>query len=154
MDITVIVGFVNLFCLGLLAGEEFTIRYGVRAPLASLEDKAHILLRQALIRKLRILVPIIFAMTLISGIAVTFLNSFNFSSEFGLRCAGLVALITFITVTLKGTVPINQAALSWNPAAPPQNWRGLVNRWEQLDNVRFWVAVLAFALFLSAMALQ
>lgn len=154
MIINIIVEFVNLFCLGILAGEEFTIRYGVRAPVASLDDRAHIVLRQALIRKLRILVPIIFATSIISGIAVIVLNSFNFNLEFGLRCAGLLALITFITVTLKGTVPINQAALTWNPIAPPQNWRSLISRWEQLDNVRFWVAVAAFVLFLAAMALQ
>lgn len=37
MNAGTIVGLVNLLCVGILAGEEFTIRYGVRAPLASLD---------------------------------------------------------------------------------------------------------------------
>lgn len=31
-----VLGFVNVLCAGLLAGEVFVIRYGVRAPVASL----------------------------------------------------------------------------------------------------------------------
>ena len=38
-----VVGMISVFFAGLLAGEEFVIRYGVRGPLASLEDGPHIL---------------------------------------------------------------------------------------------------------------
>ena len=152
MDAGVIVGIINLFFAGLLAGEEFVIRYGVRGPLASLEQQTHIQLRQSLIRTLRILVPIIFGLAILSGIAAIILNGFD--NGFGLRCAGLLALVTFITVTLTGTVPINEAALAWNPSAPPENWRALINRWEQLDTVRTWLAIVAFALFSVSMSLR
>ncbi|MBA3870813.1 MAG: DUF1772 domain-containing protein [Anaerolineae bacterium] len=152
MNTAAIIGFVNLLCVGILAGEEFAIRYGVRAPLASLDQGSHILFRQALIRRLRILVPAVFMLSLLSGIAITLMSGFD--SGFGLRLAGVLALVTFITVTLRGTVPINQAALTWNPTAPPQNWKALINRWEQLDTVRCWAAVVAFALFLTALALR
>lgn len=151
MNAAEIIGLVNLFWVGILAGEEFTIRYGVRAPVSSLEERSHIQLRQALIYKLRILVPIVFALTILSGVIVTIVAGFD--QGFGWRCAGLLALITFISVTLKGTVPINEAALSWNPAAPPENWRVLIKRWERLDTVRCWAAIMAFALFLTALAL-
>lgn len=150
MNIETIIGVVNLLCVGILAGEEFTIRYGVRAPLTSLDQVPHIQFRQALIRRLRILVPAIFALTMLSGIAVTLVNGFD--TEFGFRFAGLLALIVFIAVTLKGTVPINQAALDWNPATPPKNWDALVKRWEQLDTVRCWAVIIAFVLFLIAMS--
>lgn len=43
-------GFVNVLCAGLSAGEVFVIRYGVRAPVASLNEKPRLQLRQALIR--------------------------------------------------------------------------------------------------------
>ena len=56
MNTIAIIGFVNLLCVGLLAGEEFAICYGVRVPLASLDDQPHIQLRQALIYRLRVLV--------------------------------------------------------------------------------------------------
>ena len=55
-----ILGFANLLGAGLLAGEEFTIRYGVRAPIASLDVRPQIALRQTLIRRLRIVVPTVF----------------------------------------------------------------------------------------------
>ena len=152
MNTAAIIGFVNLLCVGILAGEEFAIRYGVRAPLASLDQGSHILFRQALIRRLRILVPAVFMLSMLSGIAVTILNGFD--SGFAFRLAGVLALVTFITVTLKGTVPINQAALNWNPTAPPKNWLAMVNRWEQFDTVRCWAAVAAFAFFLTALALR
>ncbi len=152
MNAATLPGLFSLFCVGLLAGEEFTIRYGVRATISSLDDRPHIQLRQALIRRLRILVPTLFALTILSCIATTITGGFG--PGFAFRCAGLLALVGFITVTLRGTVPINQAALTWDSAAPPRNWRALVERWEQLDTVRCWAALVAFALFLIATMLR
>jgi uncharacterized membrane protein len=140
--------FLNLLFAGLLAGEEFVIRFGVRGPLAGLEPRTQIALRQALIRKLRVLVPTIFFLALLSGAAMTALGGGGLA--FVLRCAGVLALLTFIGVTLGGTVPINKAALDWDPAAPPPQWRALVARWEMLDTVRTWAALAGFALFLAA----
>ena len=102
------------------------------------------------------LVPAIFAVAFLSAIAATVLAGFNtgLGVAFVVRCAGLLVLLTFISVTLLGTVPINQVALTWDPAAPPSNWRELVARWERLDTVRTWLALSAFALFLVAIAVQ
>ena len=152
MNAGVILGFVNVFCGGILAGEEFVIRYGVRAPIASLGEHPHIQARQALIRRLRVLAPAIFAATILSGAAATILDGFD--PGFGFRCAGLLAVLTFIVITLLGAVPINAAILAWEPAALPKNWRTLVNRWERLDTARCWAALTAFALFLTALALR
>jgi uncharacterized membrane protein len=143
----------HLFFAGLLAGEEFVIRFGVRGPVASLDMQPHILLRQALIRRLRILVPAIFALALLSAAAVLFVDGGS-NLSFGFRCAGLLALLAFISIALLGTVPINKAALAWEPAAPPPNWEKLIRRWEQLDSARTFAALAAFALFLAATAPQ
>jgi uncharacterized membrane protein len=145
------IALVNLFGAGLLAGEEFVIRYGVRAPLASMEAGPHILLRQSFIRRLRILVPTIFFVTLLSGIAAVWLGSSG--PAFLLRCAGLAALLGFLAVTFGGTVPINQAVLTWNPSAPPDDWLTTIRHWERLDSARTWMALLAFACFAAPMAL-
>ncbi|HEX4301731.1 MAG TPA: anthrone oxygenase family protein [Rhizomicrobium sp.] len=142
--------FANIFFAGLLAGEEFVIRFGIRAPLASLEDAAHIRLRQALIRTLRILVPTIFALTVFTSIAIIALGGIHLDRAFELRCAGLAALTAFIAITLAGTVPINQAALTWNPTAPPPDWRQKIATWERLDTIRTLLAVAAFGLLLGA----
>jgi len=147
-----VIGFINLFCVGILAGEEFVLCYGVRAPLASLDERSHIQLRQALIRRLVVVVPALFALSILSGVAAPV--RVGFSQGLAFCIAGLLALLTFITVTLLGTVPINSAALTWDPGAPPKNWRTLVRRWERLDLVRCWAAITAFAFFLTATALH
>jgi hypothetical protein len=111
-----LLGFVNLLCAGVMAGEEFVMCYGVRGPIASLDPQPGIRLRQALIRILRVLVPGIFGLAFFSGMAATLLKGFR--PGLGLRCAGLFSLVTFISITLAGTVRINQAALTWEATAP------------------------------------
>ena len=144
--------FMNVLSAGVLAGEEFVIRYGVRAPVASLDEKPHLQLRQALIRTLRLLVPAVFGLTILSGIAVTVLGGLGLG--LGLRCAGLLALLAFISITLGGTVPINQAIMTWDVAAPPKDWQTQIKRWERLDTARTWTAITAFCLFLAAVVVQ
>jgi uncharacterized membrane protein len=93
-------------------------------------------------------VSAVFALTILSGAAVTVFGGFGI--KFVFRCAGHFALIAVILITLMGTVPINQAALTWKPDAPPESWRALVNRWERLDTARTSAANAAFALSLAA----
>jgi uncharacterized membrane protein len=140
--------FVNLFCAGILAGIEFVVRYGIRGSIAALDEQPQIRLRQALIRRLRVVVPAVFALTALSAVAVTILDGTGF------RYAGLLAVLGWTLVTFVGTVPINKATLTWQPAAPPADWRALVRRWERLDTARWWAAALVFALFLTAAALS
>lgn len=143
-----VIEFAALFLAGLLAGEEFVVRYGVRGPLAALDDRAHIEFRQGLIRTLRVLVPAIFGPALAAGVAAAIAAGAGPGAA--LRWAAVLALLGWALVTLFGTVPINSGALDWRPAAPPADWKALIARWERLDTVRTWAAVLAFALFLAA----
>jgi uncharacterized membrane protein len=144
--------YLNLFAAGLLAGEEFIIRFGVRGPLGRMAPGPQIELRRGLILAMRVLVPSIFATALLSGVAAAALGGGGM--ELWLRCGGIAALVTFIAVTLGGTAPINKAALTWDAAAPPPQWRAMVARWEQLDTVRTLAAIAAFALFLAASMLR
>ncbi|MDH6115141.1 putative membrane protein [Kitasatospora sp. MAP12-15] len=152
------VEFVNLFFAGLLAGMEFVVRFGVRGPLAALEERAQLQLRQALIRTLRVVVPAAYLPTIVSGVVVTALYGTgagagagaNSGIALGFRCAAVLAMVVWTLATFGGTVPINAAVLDWQPGALPQNWRELIRRWERLDTVRTWAAVAAFACFLVA----
>jgi len=143
---------VSLFFTGLLAGAELVMRYGIRGPLASLDQRPHILLRQALVRRLRILIPGILVPSVVSGIAVAVLGRAMVGAEF--RWAAVLALATFLTVTLGGTVPINKSVPAWQPDAPPADWLEIVHRWERLNTVRCWALVTAFACLLTALAMQ
>jgi hypothetical protein len=138
---------VGLFFAGLLAGEEVVVRFGVRGPLGALATEPQIRLRQGLIRNLRLLVPGIFLPTAALGIVVTSLHG-N-----GARAAAVAALLAWALVTFLGAVPINKAALEWRPEAPPPEWASLTRRWELLDTVRCWAAVVAFGLFLIGLGI-
>ena len=145
-----IIEFISLFLAGLLAGEEFVVRYGVRGPLAALDDLAHIRLRQELIRTLRVLVPGIFVPAFGTGIAAAAMGG----ADTGYRWVAVAVMTVWLLVTMFGTVPINEAAYEWNAEQPPAGWKAIVDRWERLNTVRTWAAVCAFAFLLTAAALQ
>jgi hypothetical protein len=96
--------------------------------------------------------PAFFIPTAVSGIAVTVLD--GGAPGFWLRGAGVLAVLIWIVIRVIGTVPINSATLTWQPSAPPKNWKALVNHAERFHIVGVWAVVLAFALFLTAMALK
>ena len=147
-----ILDFVTLFFAGMLAGIEFVIHYGLRGPSETLDDHAQLQLRQALVMRLRVLVPAFFAPTAVLGIALTVLN--GGTPGFWFRCAAVLAVCIWILIRVIGTVPINSVTLAWQLSAPPKNWKELVNRAERFHSVGVWAAVLAFAFFLTAVALK
>jgi hypothetical protein len=142
----------TVFFAGMLAGTEFVIHYGLRAPAAVLDDQAQLQLRQALVLRLRVLVPALFVRASIRGLALPVLDRAAPGS--GLRGAGLVALLVWVAIRVIGTVPINSATLTWQPSAPPTNWKAQVNQAERFHIVGAWAAVLAFVFFLTAAALM
>ena len=152
MNSATVLDFVNLFFAGILAGIEIVIHYGLRAPVEVLDEQSQIKLRQALVLRLRVLVPAFFVPTAVSGIAVTVLD--GVAPGFWFRCAALLAMLIWVLIRVIGTVPINSATLTWDPGAPPKNWKALVNHAERFHIVGVWAVVLAFALFLTAVALK
>jgi Domain of unknown function (DUF1772) len=149
--IRAIAEFLNLFFAGVLAGEELVICYGVRTVVAVLDQQPQIQLRHALIRKLRALVPAIFILTALSGLAAMSLDGTE--PSFRLRCLAALGLLIWAVITLFGTAPINKNALTWRPDAPPNHWRGLVSRWERFDIARCWAAVISFAFLVAAVGM-
>jgi uncharacterized membrane protein len=139
---------VNLFFGGLLAGVEVVVRFGVRAPMAALPDLPHLQLRQGLIKTLRVLVPSIYVPTFLTGIAVAVTSDPGTAT----RWVGVAAMVVWTATTFAGTAPLNQALAEWDPEAPPADWRAVISRWERMDTIRTAAAVVAFALFLTALA--
>jgi uncharacterized membrane protein len=149
MNAVELLSLVNLFFGGILTGVEFVVYYGVRTPLASLDERPQALMRQALIRRLRIAVPAIFMSALFSAAVLVVASGPGGSLVF--RAAGLLALLAWASVTLPGTARVNAAILEWSPDALPRDWREQVRRWERFAFVRPWAAVIAFGLFLMAL---
>ena len=147
----IILAFVNLFFAGILAGMEFVIHYGLSTCAETLDDRSQLQLRQALVRRLRVLVPAFFVPTALTGIAVTVLDTTM--PGFWFRCAGVLALLLWAVIRVIGTVPINSATLTWQLDTPPKDWKAQVNHSERFHIVGTWAAVAAFAFFLIAVAL-
>ena len=145
------IAFINLFFAGLLAGAELVVRLGVRDTLSVLDDRSHIRLRQALIRTLRVVVPAIMFPAILSGVAVGLTGGVGPGSI--CRWAAAASSLVFLGITLFGTVPINAAALDWNADTPPPDWQAAIQRWESLNTLRCILAILAFALSLTAAAI-
>lgn len=144
--------FVNVFFAGLLAGIEFVIHYGLRRPSEVLDDRSQLQLRQAMVLRLRVLVPAFFVPTAALGIGLTILE--GAAPGAGFRYAGVVAILTWIGIRVIGTIPINSATMDWELNSPPKDWKEQVNQAERFHIVGTWAAVLTFAFFLTALALK
>jgi uncharacterized membrane protein len=146
----IVIEIVGLFLAGLLAGEEFIVRYGVQPALSSMGDREHLASRIALVKKLKIVVPSIMLPTVAVAIAVVVIGGTGPGYLF--RYLGLAALIAFLLFSFLGTVPINIKVNDWNVDAPPSDWKAVVRRWQFIDVFRSSAAILAFAIFLIAVA--
>ncbi|WP_433202889.1 anthrone oxygenase family protein [Dactylosporangium sp. CS-047395] len=142
---------VGVILAGLLAGEEFIVRYGVQPALRALDDRAHIRARVALVRRLRVVVPALMLPTVAVAVAVLIGAG---GAGAGWRWAGLAALVAFLLFSFLGTVPINMKVVDWDADAPPGDWRAVVERWQRIDVLRSAAAIVAFACFVGALAVQ
>src|SRR6266568_5602895 len=121
MNPATVLDFVNIFFAGMLAGIEFVIHYGLRGPSEILDEHSQLQLRQALIMRLKVLVPAFFAPTAVLAIALTVLNAGT--PGFWFRCAAVLAVCTWILIRVVGTVSINSATVDWQLSAALKNWR-------------------------------
>jgi hypothetical protein len=144
-----VVQYIGLFLLGVLAGEELIVRYGIHPALSSMDDRTHLLARQALVRRLRVLVPIVMlpaaAFTAVGLITVT-------GPGLALRWATLAAMALFLLLSFLGTVPINIKVNDWRVDAPPADWKAVVRRWSRIDVFRSTAATAAFLFAVLAVA--
>lgn len=152
MPLFAILQAVQLLLIGVLAGEELLVRYGVQPALRSLPDGAHVAARIALVKRLKVVVPILMLPTVLASAAlvVTAPPAGASTASFGWSIAGLAALVAFLLASFLGTVPINMAVDRWHASAPPADWRRTVHRWETIDTVRSGAAAVSFALFVVA----
>lgn len=134
----------QLVSTGLLAGEELIVRWGVQPALAALPDDAHVRTRIALVRSLKVIVPLVMLPAVLTTVAVLVLAGAG--DGLGWRTAATAALAVFVAASFLGTVPINMGVNDWDPADPPADWKRVVTRWERIDVLRSSAAVVAFAL--------
>ncbi|TCK26638.1 anthrone oxygenase family protein [Pseudonocardia endophytica] len=134
-----------VFVTGLLAGEELIVRWGVQPALRGLGDAAHLEARQALVRRLKVVVPMLIVPAVVLTVVSLVLSATTW------RWAGAAVLLVFVLTSAIGTVPINIRVDAWDLDAPPDDWREVVRRWERIDVLRSSAAVVAFASLLAGL---
>lgn len=140
---------VQLVLVGLLAGEEFVVRWGVQPAMATLPDEVHLRTRIALVKSLKVVVPILMVPAVLTSVVVLVLSGADDGR--GWRIAAMVALVVFVLASFLGTVPINIRVNDWDPEHPPADWKRVVLRWERIDVLRSTAAGVAFVLFVAAL---
>jgi len=140
---------VQLVLVGLLAGEELVVRWGVQPAMATLPDEVHLRTRIALVKSLKVVVPILMVPAVLASVAALVLSGAD--DGLGWRIAAMVALVVFVLASFLGTVPINIRVNDWDPEHPPADWKRVVLRWERIDVLRSTAAGVAFVLFVVAL---
>jgi hypothetical protein len=138
----------GIFFVGLLAGFEVAVHYGIGASPSALTESAQIILRQAMVRRLRVLAPALFVPSLLLAIMIA-VNERN-EPQSWLRYVAVSMLLVWTIIRIVRTVPVNMATLEWNPEIPPSEWRSLVQRTERFHVVAAWAAVIAFLCSLAS----
>lgn len=141
----------NLFFTGTLAGVEVASHYGFVTHPTFLGEADQIRLRQALIRRLRVLVPAMFGPAFLTTVAITMLSATGLKLD--LRGAALTADACWIYARIIATVRINSDTINWDPDAPPPRWPGLVAKAERFHIAGLWAVTTAFLCLLIAEAL-
>ena len=142
----------QVFLVGLVAGEEFIVRYGLHPAMAALPYVAHLQTRVALVKRLKVVAPAIMLPALMTSIAT--LIAAGSATGAGWRIAGMAAFTCYLLFSFFGTVPINMKVNDWDPMDPPSDWKATVRRWTRLDTYRSTAAILALAFFATALAVQ
>jgi hypothetical protein len=148
---SVVVQAIGLALVGILAGIEFIVRYGVQPALRNLDDHAHVAARVALVRRLRFVVPSVMLPAVAASVAALVVSGGNGA---GFRWAGMAALVAFLLFSFLGTVPINNKVIDWQPDNPPADWLSTVLRWQRIDVARSTAAIVAFICFVIAFSVQ
>ena len=136
-----------VFFTGLLAGEEFIVRYGIHPALASQDGAGQVSSRQALIMRLRVVVPVLFGLSLVSTVLA--LVAAGGATGLAFRVVGVAALAVWALSTFLGTVRINQVVIEWDATAPPADWQRTIARWGRIDVLRSSAAIVAFGALLA-----
>ncbi|MFN3981877.1 MAG: anthrone oxygenase family protein [Caldilinea sp.] len=150
-----IVHLVFTFCIGLFAGLLYTFEQGVIPTLNTLTAVEYAKVEQGLIRALDafptgVIVVANLAM-LLPLYPLVRLWKERRSSYWRLTALGWAFFFFGVGIfTIVLNVPINNAVLTWNPAAPPADWETARTTWNTLNAIRTPINFLSFLLMIWA----
>src|SRR5262245_22315073 len=107
---------VSLLSTGVLAGAFVFSRYGLRPAVATLPVEAHLAVRQALVRRLRVVMP---PLMVTAGGSVGLVALLQRGTRAFLpSCVSLVCAAVPLAVSSRGNGPLMLQVLRWSPDTP------------------------------------
>jgi uncharacterized membrane protein len=146
-----VVRFLAVLSTGLVAGIFLGDRMGASFARPALSPSSFVTFQQIQHVHFVKMMPILIGIAIVSSAAwLILIRSRVGSAEFVFLALGALAFLSVIVVTRTVNVPINNQLMSWNASSPPRAVMEIWARWEQTHTVRTVLAVLGFALELSA----
>lgn len=150
-----VVHLVFTFCIGLFAGLLYTFQQGVIPTLNTLTAVEYAKVEQGLIRALDAFPT---GVIVVANLAMllplySLVRLWKERRSFYWRLTALGWLLFFFGVgvfTIVLNVPINNAVLAWDPAAPPADWETARTTWNTLNAIRTPINYLSFLLMVWA----
>lgn len=153
-----VVHLIATFAVGLFAGLLYTFEQGVLPVLNTLDGPDYVAIEQGLIRNLDAMpfgVIVVANLGMLLPLVCLGLTWRQRASAYW-RLTALAWALFFFGVslfTILLNVPINQAVLAMDAAAPPPEWADLRAQWDSLNAIRTPINYVSFALFLWAATL-
>lgn len=143
------------FGIGLFAGLLYTFEQGVIPVLATLSAAEYTKVEQGLIRALDAFPTGVIVVASLSMLLPLYplvrLWKERHTAYWRLTALGWTLFFFGVGVfTIVLNVPINNAVLSWDPAAPPADWESARTTWNSLNAIRTPINYLSFLLMIWA----
>ncbi|HVO82203.1 MAG TPA: DUF1772 domain-containing protein [Terriglobales bacterium] len=128
-------------CAGLLAGIYLAHRTGPYYALQKLSPSSFVQFQQVVhARYVRFMPPLVLAALLTVLAWLVIIRSQWASLEFWLIAASALGNTAVAVLTRAVNVPLNNALMTWDVAAPPDNLRALWAPWDRVNTIRAVVA--------------
>jgi uncharacterized membrane protein len=148
---TAVLTVVLLASSGIFAGGLVMVAGAIVPTFRALPPTAYVQLHQTLSRYVDRFMPATALLTIVVGLALTWLNT---GTVRVLLAAGVLLNVAVAIISQFGNVPLNRKVRSWNPEAPPTGTSDLVKRWRRLHLLRTLAGVLALGVFAVAAVLR
>jgi uncharacterized membrane protein len=146
---------VQVVFVGLIAGAFLGDRMGATFARPELPVSSFVLYQQIVHRNFVVMMPILIFGSVLLGLVWLFLSRrAPQRSEFWMVLIGTAAVVSILIMTRIVNVPINDQLMTWSVDSPPENVRAIWEAWERTHTVRTVVAIGAFLILTSALALR
>ena len=132
----------NTFGTGILSGVLWMSALGLGPASAVLGPAQQVVLRQQLIKRLRILMTPFMLLPIVTSGTLLALNG---KPRRVVVAAGFISSVAAVAVTIFVNVPLNRRFARWSAKNLPADWHIYVHQWDRANSVRFVLALAAFA---------